>query len=204
MTNQIDDYAKRPIRYKNIDGLSGLAIGFLWVLAPLLEIFTKTAPSGSIWHGKTPFLVCIATLACVVFYAPKALKKRLTYRRTEYVKYRQSRVRVIAGLLAGIAATIATVLIVRGFEHHSFEIGGIALASTAWGVFYVFLTRLDAAWRWVVLVALIAAPPIVATFPLSHLWLDTFVVEGLIFIVSGVIALTLYLRRNPVPEKAGE
>ena len=56
------------------------------------------------------------------------------------------------------------------------------------------------------LVVLIVAPPAVATLPLGRLWLGNLpiVLLGLIFFVSGAITLTLYLRRNPVPEQAAE
>jgi hypothetical protein len=209
MTNQIDDYAKRPIRYRNIDGLSELAIGLLWVLAPLLEIFTKTAPSGSLWHGKTPLLVCFAALACVVVFGPKALKKRLTYPRTGYVKYRRTRSRVwrlAGGVLAAAVVALAAAFLLRRYASPSSKVMLIALTSAGWGGIYAGITRLDAAWRWVALGVLVVAPPAVTALPLHPVWRDglPIIALGLVFLVSGAISLALYLRRNPVPEQAAE
>jgi hypothetical protein len=91
-------------------------------------------------------------------------------------------------------------------EPHSFETVAVVVASAAWGLMYALITRMDAAWRWFFLVAMIVGPPAVAMLPLGQLWSGylPFVLQGLIFIVSGVIALTLYLRRNPVPEQGAE
>ncbi len=210
MASQIDDYVKRPIRYQNIDGLGELLIGVMWIVFPLLEFFNKTAASGSIWHRRITFFVCEAAVAILALYSYKVLKKRITYPRTGYVKYRQTRTRIFASravaVTAAVVIAIATAFALRRLEPHSSQIVGPALASAVWGLFYVFMTRMDAAWRWVVLVVLIVAPPAVATLPLGRLWLGNLpiVLLGLIFFVSGAITLTLYLRRNPVPEQAAE
>ena len=128
MANQIDEYAKRPIRYQNIDGLNELGIGILWMTLPLLEFFNKTAASGSFWHRRTTFFVCVAAFTVALLYGHKALKKRLTYPRTGYVKYRQTRTRVFASLfVAGavaVAVALATVFALRRLAPHSSEIVG--------------------------------------------------------------------------------
>ena len=206
MANQIDDYVKRPVRYQNIDGLNELGIGILWMALPLLEFFNKTAASGSFWHRRTTFFVCVAAFTVALLYGHKALKKRLTYPRTGYVKYRQTRARVLASLfVAGavaVAVALTTVFALRRLAPHSSEIVGAAVGSAVWGLFYVFLTRMDAPWRWVVLVVLIVSPPVIAARPLGRLWLGNLpvVLVGMIYFVSGTITLALYLRQNPVPE----
>jgi hypothetical protein len=206
MANQIDDYVKRPVRYQNIDGLGELSAGILLMLLPLLAFLQETAAPGSIWHYNATFLVCIATLGFIVLYGPKVLKKRITYPRTGYVKYRSTRTRGWIGGLAGAAATIATVLVLRRLAPHSFEVLGMAILSAMWGLFYAFGTRMDEGWRWVMLLALIVVPPVVKTLPMGRLWSGKlpFVLQGLIFFLSGVITLALYLRWNPVPEQGAE
>ncbi|HXH50823.1 MAG TPA: hypothetical protein VNM47_15880 [Terriglobia bacterium] len=210
MTTQIDDYVKRPMRYQNIDGLEELGIGLLWIILPLLEFFNKTAASGSIWHGRTTLFVCVAAVTVALLYGHKALKKRFTFPRTGYVKYRQTRTRVLASLLVAgavaIVVAIATVFVLRLLEPRSSQTVGPVLASVAWGLFYIFITRMDAAWRWAVLVLLVAAPPALAVLPLGRLWLGNspIVLIGVIYFVSGAITLALYLRQNPVPKQVVE
>jgi hypothetical protein len=209
MANQVDDYVKRPMRYQNIDGLGELGIGIIWTGLTLLELLKETAPSGSIWHGKTTFVVCAAALLFVVLYGQKALKKRITYPRTGYVKYRDTGTgawRIVAGLLTAVVVALAVVFVSQRFALPSFKVMVIALGSAGWGLMYALMTRLDAAWRWVVLVTMIVAPPAVAMLPLDPSWRDhlPFVLQGLIFMVSGAISLALYLRRNPPPEQVAE
>jgi hypothetical protein len=204
MSDQIDDYVKRSMRYQNVDGLNELFAGVGWTGLMLLLLLRDIAPPGSIWHHRAAFPVGGIVLLILLKYCQEALKKRLTYLRTGYVKYRQTRKRVwsfVSGALAAVAVALATVFVLHP---PSFKLVLIVLVSAAWGVTYARLTRMDAAWRWIVLVALIATPPLAATLPLSHLWPDTFIVQGLILVVSGAITLTLYLRQNPVPEQVAE
>jgi hypothetical protein len=206
MASQIDDYVKRPVRYQNIDGLAELGIGILWTGLMLVQLLRDVAPSGSIWHGRIAFYVCVAALTLAVLYGQKVLKKRITYLRTGYVKYRPKRIRIAIAVLTAIAIAIATVLVLRNLAPHSSETVKMALASAAWALFYAFMTRMEAAWRWVVLVALLVVPPAATVLPLGRLWLGNlpFVLQGVIFAVSGAIALALYLRQNPVPEQVAE
>lgn len=209
MASQIDDYVKRPMRYGNIDGLEELGTGLGWAGFALIMWFQETAPSSSLWHREMTFIVCVGGFALVVHYVKKALKKRITHPRTGYVKYRQTTKgvwRIVEAILVAVAVALAVVFVSQRFALPSFKMVIIALTSVAWGLMYAMLTRLDEPWRWVVLVALVAAPPTVAMLPLAPLWRDhlPFVLQGLIFMISGAIALTLYLRRNPVPEQVAE
>lgn len=208
MSHQIDDYVKRPVQYQNIDGLGELATGFMWMGFWLLGFLLKTAHSGSFWHVYAVILVCLAALCFGLLYARKALKRRITYPRTGYVKYGQAgkRVRLIAGVLAGLALGDAIDFVLRRFASHYFEAALIAYTSAGLGLLYVLFTRMNAAWRWFVLVAMVVGPSAVAMLPIGQLWAGTFpfVLQGLIFVVSGAITLTLYLRQNPVPELGAE
>jgi len=209
MADQIDDYVKRPMRYQNIDGLDELLIGVLLTGVGLLQLFREIAPSGSIWKHNATFEVCAAAVFFIVVYDRKALKKRVTYLRTGYVKCRHTRKgvwRIVAGALMAIAVAFATFFVLYRFALPSSKLVVIAWTSALWGLIYAMLTWMDAAWRWVVLVALIVAPPVVAMLPLGHLWSDylPYLLQGLIFFVSGAVTLTLYLRRNPVLEQGVE
>ena len=215
VASRIDGYVKAPTRHPYSDGLNELFVGVFWMLLLLLDFLLKAAPSNSIWHHGATFCLCIVPLAIVVFYVQKVLKRRITYRRTGYVKYREIGTRVWRGWLTAGGIAVAFVYIFHHTEPryifhfmapHSFEIAAVVVASAAWGLIYALVTRMDAAWRWVVLVALIVVPPVVTTLPLGQSWSGylPFVLQGLIFAISGAITLTLYLRRNPVLEQVGE
>jgi hypothetical protein len=207
MADQIDEYVKRPRRYENIDGLGELFFGILWMALLLLIYFDLAAPSGSSWHHEATFLSCIAALAVAYLYGYKALKSRITYPRTGYVKYRPYETMIAIAGLAAIAIAIATALVLRHLEPYSSETVKMALASAGWGLFYAFTTRMEAAWRWAVLVALLVVPPAATMlFPVGRFWAGTFpfVLQGVIFAVSGTIALNLYVRQNPRPEQVAE
>jgi hypothetical protein len=75
-----------------------------------------------------------------------------------------------------------------------------------WGLFYAFATRLDEAWRWVVLVVMVTGPVAISMLPLEREWLETLSAGflGLTLLVSGLIALSLYLRRTRPPEREAE
>ena len=208
MTDQINDYVKRPMRYENVDGLGDLFFGVLWAMLMLLTLFHSTAPSGSVWHRNTTFFVSAVALAVAYLYGYTALKRRITYPRTGYVKYRPNRITIriaIAGLTA-VAIAIAAVFLLRHMASYPPNMVKMAFASAGWGLFYAFTTRMDSVWRWVVLLALLVIPPAVTTLPMGPLWSDTlpFVLQGLIFAISGLIALALYLRRSPAPEQGTE
>lgn len=218
MFDLIDDYTKRPDQYRRVDGINELAVGVDLAAFALLTFLHRTAPSGSVWHNRALYLLCVAALTLLGLYSIVALRKRITFPRTGYVKYRRGGIKAFfLGLAAGaaFAALFGAVLLVHHvlphFAPHSFEGGAPVWTSGCWALFFAFcyaqMTRMDAAWRWITLVAMIVLPPaLVSAFPLSRAWADAlaFGLTGSILIVSGAITLTLYLRRNPVPEQVAE
>ena len=204
MTTQIDDYVKRPIRYQNIDGLGELTLGILLIVIAPLDLFKEAASSG-FWHYWIVILICLVALLTALRYVRRALRARITYPRTGYVRYRRT-----MPWIAGVTGAAFAFGIGFGLRHlapnFSAE-GWMPLVSSAlWGLLYALMTQMDAAWRWIVLIALVAVPPAIATLPLSRLWLNTlpYLAQGVIFSLSGAITLTLYLRQNPVPEQVAE
>jgi len=206
MFDQIDDYARRPMRYQNIDGTWEMAAGFMFLTMPFLEKSFRGAPPSTVWHWRGTFLLSLALLLFVLLGGVRAPKERITYRRTGVVKYRG-----LAGkpwLIVLISGAIAVPLgLLSGLllRHSKFPVP-VALGSAAWGLFYAFATRLEEAWRWVVLVVMVGGPVAICTLPLDREWLETLSIGflGLTLLVSGGIAFYLYLRRTPPPEREAE
>jgi len=147
----------------------------------------------------------MALLGFVVLYGVRALKKRITYPRTGFVKYRPTGAKPwIVLVIASVLVSAADVYVSRRLTPP--ETVMTALASTLWGLFYAFATRLDRAYRWVVLVVMVAGPVAISRLPLDREWLETLPMGflGLALFVSGGITLYLYLRRTRPAEQEAE
>jgi hypothetical protein len=203
MFDQVDDYAHRPMRYRNIDGIWEMGAGFYWLVWVLLEKFRASAPGNSVWHRQSTHVLCLAVLVSVVFYGVGVLKKRITYPRTGFVKYRDLAPKPwIVGAIGLVVGVAAYALVLRRF---SFSLT-VAVASAMFGLLYAFATKLDGAYRWVVLVVMVAGPMAISTLPLDRLWLETLSIGflGLTLFVSGGITLYLYLRRTRPSQQEAE
>jgi hypothetical protein len=143
-------------------------------------------------------------LLLVVLYGQKILKKRITFPRTGFVKYRPVGAKPwIVGAITGALGVAAAIFVLRRF---SFSLN-VAVASAMWGLFYAFATKLEGgAWRWVVLVVMVGGPVAISTLPLDREWLETlsFGFLGLTLFVSGGITLYLYLRHTRPSEQEAE
>jgi hypothetical protein len=191
------------MRYKNIDGIWEMGIGFLCVMMVLLEKSLRSAPRNSIWHWRGTLALCIALLGFVVLCGKRVLKKRITYPRTGYVKYRGLAGKPwLAGLIAASTAMPAALLFYLLLRHTRYSVTA-AVLSVILGLLYALGTRLDEAWRWVVLAVIILGPVAISMLPLDRGSLQGLPTAfiGLTYFVSGVITLTLYLRRTRSAEQ---
>ena len=212
MFNPIDDYVKRPDRIRNIDGSQEMACGILvvasWVLVQLqLAIAPPNSPR--FWPALAGTSACTMAVIFVVVRGLKALRKRITFPRTGYVNYRRGGTTAFANgiILGSIAAVLGSGAILAARHQALFHLRGEEAGLLVFGpIVYASLTRLDAAWRWAVLVALIAAPLAIAEIPLGHFWLRTLPVaaQGIIISLSGAAALALYLQKNRLPEEPAQ
>jgi len=195
MSNELDDYVRRPVRYKNIDGIWEMGVGFLWVGMALFDRVWAIAPGSSAWYRKSMHAMCLVVLALVIYYGVGVLKKRITYPRTGYVKYQPAGARPwIAGVIAAALALATYALVLRRFT----GLLPLTVGCAGFGALYAFGTRLDAAWRWVVLVLMVGGPVAISTLSLGREWADTLSLGffGLTWLASGAITLCLYLRRT--------
>jgi len=69
MSDKLDDYARRPMRYQNIDGIWEMGLGFLWLAAPLLEKSLRGAPSRLMKKSKRRLLCRTAAIVSSLFSA---------------------------------------------------------------------------------------------------------------------------------------
>jgi hypothetical protein len=205
MVDQLDDYARRPVRYKYIDGIWEMGAGFLLLGFAALGRLQASAPQKPL-HWRVTAAVSVAALGLLVFYGERLLKKRITYPRTGFVKYRGLAGKPwIAGVIAGALAIPATIFSVILWRHLTYSVM-VAVESAMLALLYALATRLAEPWRWVVLAVMIGGPVGISTLPLDHQWLGALHLGllGLTLFVSGTIALYLYLHRTRPAEEAAE
>jgi len=206
MSDELDDYARRPMRYKYIDGIWEMGIGFLCVMLVLLEKSLKGAPENTLWHWRGTFLLSIVLLGFVVLCGTRVLKKRITYPRTGYVRYRGLAGKPwLAGLIAASTAIPGTLLFYLLLRHTRYSVTAASL-SVILGLMYALGTKLDEAWRWVFLAVIVLGPVLISMLPLDRASVQGLPTAfiGLTYFVSGVTALCLYLRRTRPPEQESE
>ena len=112
----LDDIARRPQKYWNVDGLPELIMGLLWMLWGGAWLLGEALPRGwpwSIYWMFTPVLLVFTGLAAV--RTTKWLKARYTFPRTGYVEWKEPdrRTNLAAGAIA-IVTALVLVTILRG------------------------------------------------------------------------------------------
>jgi len=206
MVNAIDEYARRPLRYRHGDGIWEMGFGFLVLGISAFQMIHATSPEPSVWHLKGTFAIGIIAIWLLAVYGQRVLRERITYPRTGFVKYRGLTGRPwLAGTLAAAAAGPATILYARLLRRSSASmIVAVAVASCAF--LYAFGSRMGAAWRWIALVVMVGGPVAISTLQADHAWEQALSIGflGLTYFVSGLIAFSLYLRRTRPPEQEAE
>jgi len=203
MFDTVDDYVHRPMRYRNIDGIWEMGCGFQWLGFAVLEMLRARAPENSVWHWRGTLALSFLALTAAIFYSVRVLRKRITYPRTGFVKYRDLAPK--PWIMGAIGLVIGIAVYTFVFRRFSFSLT-VGVASAMFGLLYVLGTRLDEWWRWVVLVVLVGGPVAISTLPLDRQWLDALSVGfmGLTLFVDGGITLYLYLRRTRPPKQEAE
>jgi hypothetical protein len=111
----------------------------------------------------------------------------------------------LAGLIAASTAIPGILLFYLLLRHTRYSLTA-ALLSVILGLMYAFGTRLDEAWRWVVLAVIVLGPVAISMLPLDRASVEGLPTAfiGLTYFVSGVIAFSLYLRRTRPAEQEAE
>lgn len=159
-------------------------------------------------------LIFVTLLCAVVHYVTKAIKKRITYRRTGFVSYR-NRDLYWPGLIGFVmASAVALLVLPRGeVDATSLEMLAIGLIM---GAAYGYGIARAVRWKWIVATLVFVAAVVVALLPvritsapMSQSWIAKFynarflgslflylAFYGLMMLVSGGVSFWLYLHKT--------
>ena len=203
MTDLTADYIKRPVRCNLIDGVDEMLIGFLFLALPLLAHVANVAPEGSVWQWRPLLLIINGVLLVLILVSRKLLKQLITFRRTGYVKYRDSKIKGMIGAIVGLAvATPVMVAIYRLWPPPQRERHLILISSLLWAAFYtyffIYKTEMYRTYRYVVVLLMAIGPLAVYSIFGNVRDISTLsgAVMGACFLISGVITFWSYLRRT--------
>jgi hypothetical protein len=204
VTESVEEYIKRPLRYNQIDGLGEVFVGISFLVWPLFDYIRTLAPEDSAWHWRyTSAIFALALLAFVVA-GSAVLRRRITYRRTGYVKYRSLRLKTALISVASMCVAMVVALLLARWHvllhGHGIELlGGLAMAAL-----YGFATKLDHLWRWIIAAVLAFGPFTVDLMLLQTRGRDDLSagVIGVCWLVSGAITFCLYLRHTQPTQDA--
>jgi len=220
--NQVESLLERPKLYYNIDGVGELGMGFMCLAYALFAWLSSHAPQNSAWHRMYTFVIYMTVMVAILHYGPKAIKNRITYRRTGFVDYRpRDKYWVPMALGAGVSALLAAGLYLAVRRHWVISTPG-SLMGLVLAVGWVRLAR-TVRWKWAIVGVMVAAAIVIAALPadvtetfanhtgltsavpakvVGAYWL-TFAVFGAVMMVSGGISFWLYLRHTQAPVQEG-
>ena len=206
---EIESLLDRPRRYSNVDGMVELGCGFFCLGIGIFEWLVARSPQGSVWHKMSFFI--FAGLVCAVHFGVKAIKERVTYRRTGFVEQRRGRASgMAAAVCGGLTAAGLSVALRRHWEIAT----PAALLGLAFAASYAYQIARAVPWKWIVTGAIVAGSLAIAVLPAdvlagaadgfgdparARLWgtvLVSLMVYGGILLVSGSISFGLYLRHT--------
>jgi hypothetical protein len=131
----LDDLARRPARYWNVDGLPELMMGLLWIAWGGAWLIGQRIPHDSwlnvYWLVVSPAL---AASGFAVMWATRRLKERLTFPRAGYVEWKEpSRGARLRAAAVAITAAVALAVMVltrdtRQMEHMATPVLSVILS----------------------------------------------------------------------------
>lgn len=212
--DSVDKLLSRPKLYYNIDGVGELGMGIMFLGYSLLGWMMLHSPETAIWHKMYTLFIFIGVISSIIHYGSKAIKNRITYRRTGYVEYRTRRHWVTMALAFCFSALTSAGLFIAA--RHHFPLSAPAfLFFLFFAVLYIRFVQLDR-WKWGVFAAMVVSTVLIAFLPAELLenlaghsslgaaltartlgasWLN-WTDFGVSFVVSGAISFWLYLRHT--------
>jgi len=217
--DQVESLLKRPRAYDNIDGVAELVFGFMCLGFSLIAWLQLHTPESSVWNQMYTFLIYTAAMISIIHYGSKAIKTRITYRRTGFVEYRHDKYWVAVGIAAVVSALVPVGLYLAVRRHWE-VLTPICLVGLALAALYIPVAR-TVRWKWATFSVMVAGPLAISALPAdlvgafaNHMdltsaipakavgayWL-TFVVDGTALMISGGRSFWLYLRHTQAPAK---
>lgn len=195
---QIQDYLGRPARYCNIDGVMEISAGLGWLGLGMWVWIPSIAPRASIWQSMWILLPLFLAWMWLVNSGSQAFKRRVTYPRTGFVSYPAGNRKAPGAqvfLLAAVAGATASALVYlmarKGLQP-------ILLVGGPLTVCYGVMARPLFAWKWAILTLMAAGTLGLIFLPggfHQQMAIGMAFYSGM-YMVSGLITLTLYLRRS--------
>jgi MFS family permease len=213
----IQEQQKRLKRYDNIDGTGEMLMGSMMLGFLLGAVLTSQLPPHSFWTGFPGMLVTMLVpfygVLGLARWAVKAIKDRITYRRTGYVVPRRDKKAVALGLvytlvLSAAVSAVLGLLLWYGTHHNAVSVTRLLLMSV-YVAPYVFVTR----WttpehRWKIwFAAMMALFSVAASFSgwTMHVFTRaTLATSAVLCLASGLITLRLFIRRTQPIAEDGE
>jgi hypothetical protein len=210
MSDSIKQYMERPKQYANIDGTTEMTYGILFLGIALYGGLQALLPGSSIWR-HTPYALIlmeavIIPFICLGYFAPKAIKRYITYPRTGYVAYRTSKEfnwAKVAQVCAAIAVIAAVIALLGRHIGAALLLPGLAVAFVAWYCLFGILISRTERWKWFVYSSLAITLLIIlhaVNWDLLAWAPRAALLAALTYTASGLASLVLYMRRTKAPE----
>ena len=202
----LNELARRPVRYWSVDGLPELMLGILWMVWGGAWLFGQTLPHD--WRWNVYWLVVPAALAAsgfLVNWATRRVKARVTFPRAGYVEWNEPsrRARLGAGLVV-LATAIVLAIIVLQRDAWNLPRMATPVLSVILALSFVAVSVNQRAPHYLALAAVAVALGLslgaMTTGWDSMNWM--FVVLGAACALAGSLRLTFFLRQHPrVPQE---
>jgi hypothetical protein len=217
--DQLGSLLDRPKAYSNVDGVGELGMGFMCLGYALMGWLQVATPQNSVWNRIYTFWIFLGLMCTTIHYGSKAIKKRITYRRTGFVEYRARDTfwrPVMIGLVVSTLASVALFVSLRSHWNLTTlaPLTGLGLAAC-----YAYGFARAVRWKWVVVWVMTFTSLMIAILPAdlvgalaNHSWITavfpaklvgalvfTMMLYGTTLLISGGISFWLYLRRTQAP-----
>lgn len=199
----LDEVARRPVRYWNVDGIPELMMGVLWMVWGAAWLFGESLPDSArrqTYWAFTPVLLVLSGFASV--WATKKLKARLTFPRTGYVSWKAPGAgarwgTAAASMVTALVLAAAIVLMRDGAPRG--EQSAAPVVTVILSLAFVVASVRQRAPHYLALAA-VAAALALALASLRAPWESlnrVFVLLGAATATVGALRLALFMRKHP-------
>lgn len=205
----IEKIEKRTVQSFYDDGLTEIALGLILLLLGGYFLAQDLAPEGSAVGGvlSVAFILVVISAGFLVNRLLRFFKRRITYPRTGYVAFKKKEPSPKRRIATAVVAMIISASLAALYSiSPSFKILYPALNGLLFAVAVLLFANKVGLVRFFVL----SAASVVIGFAVTAAGIGDlkgislyYLFFGAAVLVSGLLALTLYLRRNPRPAADG-